>query len=241
MRYAILSDIHSNLEALQAVFEACRYQNVDKILSLGDVVGYGASPNECLSILEKVGAVSVAGNHDWAVSGRLDASYFPVDGKESILWTRNKLSFEAITSLNSLELVYQNEDLAISHSSFFEPEAFIYLTNAEKTLNSFDVMSRPICFVGHTHVPKVYIKRENDVISLNIAEFELDAKHKYIVNVGSVGQPRDGNSFASYCIYDSDMHIVELKRIKYDVETAQRKIVKAGLPNFLSERLTIGK
>ena len=241
MRYAILSDIHSNLEALQAVFEACRYQNIDTILCLGDIVGYGANPNECLAVLEKVGAISVAGNHDWAVSGRLDASYFPVDGKEAISWTRNKFSFEEIAFLNSLNLVYQNEELAITHSSFHKPEVFTYLTNAEKTFRSFDAVDQPVCFVGHTHVPGVYVNRNEDIIDVNIFEFELNPEYKYLVNVGSVGQPRDGNPWASYCIYDADTQIVELKRIKYDVETAQRKIIEAGLPAFLSQRLASGK
>jgi putative phosphoesterase len=235
MRYAIISDIHSNLEALQAVFEYCRYLDIDTILCLGDIVGYGANPRECLAILQKVGAIMVAGNHDWAVSGKLNASYFPNDGKEAIFWTRNQFSFEEISFLNSLNLIYQNHELIITHSSLHQPEVFTYLDGIEKVKHSFAVMKQPICFIGHTHIPKVYVCRDKEILEVQPLDLELNPDYQYIVNVGSVGQPRDGVPMTSFCLYDTTTHMIELKRVEYDINTAQKKIIEADLPDFLTK------
>jgi len=241
MRYAIISDIHGNLEALQAVFEACQQQNLERVLCLGDSVGYGANPKECLELLERVGAISVAGNHDWAVSGRLDASYFPDDGMEAVAWTRNQFSFEEIDLINRLKLTYSEENFMLVHSSPHQPEAFNYVTNIEKAKLAFESMNQPVCFIGHTHIPQICVKRDQDVIMTNILDLELVSEHQYIINVGSVGQPRDGNPMASYCIYDSDMQMIELKRVPYDIESTQKKIIEAGLPEKLAQRLLSGR
>jgi len=241
MRYGIISDIHGNLEALHAVLEACRRQNIEKSLCVGDIVGYGANPRECLAALMEIQAVCVAGNHDWAVVGKLDASYFLEDGKEAIHWTRNALSMEMIALMASLNLECHNEDLIMVHSSPFQPEAFTYLRDVETAGQAFQVMKQPICFIGHTHVPKVFAKRNDRIIQTNMLEFEIAPDCQYIVNVGSVGQPRDGNPMAAYCIYDTDMQMIEIKRTKYNIKLAQRKIIEAGLPEFLAQRLTHGR
>lgn len=241
MRYGIISDIHGNLEALQAVLQACRKQSVDGILCAGDIVGYGANPSECLAVLKEVEAICVAGNHDWAVAAKLNAIYFPSDGKEAINWTRGKLSFEDIMLLSDLNLSCRNDDLVFVHSSPNQPEVFAYLADDQKAKMAFDAMEQSICFIGHTHVPQVYTKRGKSIINTNTFEFEVNPDYEYIINVGSVGQPRDGNPMASYCIYDSDAQMIELKRIQYDIQSAQRKIIEAGLPEFLSQRLSLGR
>jgi len=241
MRYGIISDIHSNLEALQAVLQSCYKQNVEGILCVGDVVGYGASPAECIAALKEAEAICVAGNHDWAVAARLDASYFHSDGKEAVNWTRSKLSFEDITLLNGLNLVCTSDKVMMVHSSPKHPERFDYLTNIAKVTEAFNALEHSVCFVGHTHVPQVYAKKDDHIVNTNTFEFEIQPDHQYIVNVGSVGQPRDGNPLASYAIYDADVQMVEIKRIKYDIETAQEKIVNAGLPKSLAQRLMLGR
>ncbi len=241
MRYAILSDIHSNLEALEAVIEACHQQNVKNFFCVGDTVGYGANPKECLDFLRKFKITSVAGNHDWAVGGRLDASYFTEEGKEATAWTRSYIPFEYFNYLNALEAVFKNNDLILTHASLDNPERFEYLHDISKAPDTFNLMDRSVCFIGHTHIPKIFIQKGTDVLYSSMSEIEIDPECKYIINTGSVGQPRDGNPMASYGIYDTDMEIVELRRVAYDIATAQEKILEAGLPDFLARRLTVGK
>jgi len=241
MRYAILSDIHSNLEALEAVIEACRQQKIKKFFCVGDTVGYGANPKECLDFLQKYKVVSVAGNHDWAVGGRLDASYFTEDGKAAVAWTRTSIPFEYFNYLNTLKTVFKNNNFILAHASLNNPEHFDYLNDISKAPDTFHLMDRPVCFIGHTHVPQIFVQKENNILYSLMSEIEIDSGCKYIVNTGSVGQPRDGNPMASYGIYDTDIGIVELKRVEYNIATAQEKILEAGLPDFLARRLTVGK
>ncbi len=240
MRYGIISDIHGNLEALQAVLKSCYQQNVQGILCAGDIVGYGASPGECLETLKEAEAICVAGNHDWAVAARLDATYFPSDGKEAINWTRSKLSIENITLLSTLNLTCYSDGIMVVHSSPCQPEMFTYLTNTDKATEAFSALEQPVCFVGHTHVPQVFTKHNDRVICTRTSEFEVRQDSQYIVNVGSVGQPRDGEPMASYAIYDVDAQMIELKRVQYDIRTAQEKIINAGLPELLAQRLARG-
>jgi len=241
MRYGIISDIHGNLEALQTVLQSCHRQNVQNILCIGDIVGYGASPGECIAALKEAEAICVAGNHDWAVAARLDASYFSSDGKEAINWTRSKISIEDITLLSMLNLVCTSDEVMMVHSSPFQPEAFTYLTDVAKATKAFSALSHPVCFIGHTHVPRIFAKRDNNIVNTKTFEFEVHPDYQYIVNVGSVGQPRDGNPMASYGIYDSETQMIELKRVQYDIQTAQKKIVNAGLPEILAQRLMHGR
>lgn len=239
MRYGIISDIHGNWEALTAVLHQCQKQNVQAYLCLGDIVGYGANPRECLDLVVKLKAVTVAGNHDWAVSGRLDASYFTEDGKTAILWTRNKLAFEDIHRLNSLEPVYKTKEFVMVHGGLNHPSRFNYMVDTADASETFEIMDRPVCFVGHTHVPKIFICHKR-VYQLPETTIEINPACRYIVNVGSVGQPRDGNPMAGYGIYDSEARTVEIKRVPYDIKTAQTKILEAGLPMALARRLSAG-
>ena len=240
MKYGIISDIHSNLEALKEVLAACQKERVDKYLCVGDIVGYGPNPKECIDIVQSLGAVCVAGNHDWASIAKLDASYFTPDGKEAIAWTREHLTMESFTFLNSFPLIEKVEDLILVHGTLFEPEKFNYQNNIAEVPDSFNLMDKNLCFVGHTHSPKVFVQFTDKVYVSSERVVEIEQGVKYIVNVGSVGQPRDGNPLASFCIYDTDAEIIEIKRVRYDIEAVQKKIIDAGLPGMLAYRISIG-
>jgi predicted phosphodiesterase len=242
MRYAIISDIHGNLEALRAVLEDCRALELNSLLCLGDIVGYGANPKECLSLIRQSKAIIVAGNHDWAVCGRLDASYFTKDGRAAIEWTRGQMNLEEKTYLNSLPLILSNEDCMIVHSSAKNPSQFPYLTDIAKAKEAFEGMGdQKVCFIGHTHEPKLFIKKAGECYELNALDIDMAQEDQYIVNVGSVGQPRDGDSMASFCVYDTIKQTIQIKRCIYDISSAQEKIIQAGLPKTLALRLAKGQ
>ncbi len=241
MRYAILSDIHGNWEALDAVVAACHRLGARRFLCVGDTVGYGANPRECLEAHKALGMASVAGNHDWAVGGRLDASYFNEYGKAGVAWCRNHLPLEYFQYLNALELVFRNDDLILVHGSLNHPERFAYLRDISEAADTFYLMDRPVCFIGHTHVPQIFVQRQGRVFYAPGTDIELEPDGKYIVNVGSVGQPRDGNPMAAYAIYDTETRMISLKRTPYDIAMAQHRILQAGLPEFLARRLTVGQ
>ena len=241
MRYGILGDIHSNLEALQAVVIACQEQNVKTFLCVGDIVGYGADPIRCIETIQELKADAVAGNHDWAVAGKFEPTDFNSMGQAAVMWTRDVLSNEQRHFLNNLPLIYKNEDLILVHGTLNKADQFIYLEDIGQALDTFYLMDNNVCFVGHTHVPQIFVKQDEKVYYAHSLQIETNYQNKYIINVGSVGQPRDLNPMAAYCIYDTETKIIEIKRIRYDVELAQRKILEAGLPEFLAYRLKVGQ
>jgi len=240
MKYGILGDIHGNLEALEAVLERCEAAGVKKYVSVGDLVGYGASPAECIRRVRELGAVVVAGNHDFAAIDKLNIDFFNAYARESALWTRGALSEEDKQYIRSLKLVEYCDNFTLVHSTLYSPELFEYIQTSYDAHLSFEQQSTPIAFVGHSHVPVNFFKRKN--VSFNMdAEVRLDENTKIMVNVGSIGQPRDENPDAVAVIYDSDEGIVRISRLPYDVEKAARKIVQAGLPEILAERLKYGR
>ncbi len=240
MRYAIISDIHSNLEALDAVLSDCREEGVEKFLCLGDIVGYGADPSECIQRLKELDVTIVAGNHDWAVAKKIEPTNFNAVAKEAVLWTRENLKSQDIDYLYQLELSKNFDGFHLVHATLHEPEQFIYLNDIEESRKTFALMDRQICFLGHTHVPVVFIEHNNDIKIWDRFECHFESDKKYIVNVGSVGQPRDRNPQAAYGIYDRDKSSLHIKRIPYDIATAQEKILNAGLPMSLAYRLALG-
>ncbi len=240
MRYAILSDIHSNLEALQAVLEACQKERVEAFLCTGDIVGYGADPTECIDLIRQFKIQCVAGNHDWAVAGKFDLDYFHGVAKEAILWTREHINFDYLPFLDELKLIFKNSDLILAHGTLDAPSLFDYLKDIGHAVDTFEVMDRPVCFVGHTHVPSVFIQQKDKIFCLQKSSLKLEPNTKYIVNAGSVGQPRDGNPLSSFCLYDSDQETIEIRRVAYDIKKAQDKIIQAGLPSMLGYRLEFG-
>lgn len=241
MRWGIFADIHGNLEALNTVLTALGKECIDKYLCLGDIVGYGASPGECISEIKKINPVTIAGNHDWAAVNLFNTSYFNPHAKAAVLWTQQFLSYEDKQFLKRLELVYQKDELTLVHGSLDNPEQFEYIFDTSSARQTFELLHTGICFIGHTHTPVIFIKEGEDYGYSFQARLKLNIRQTYIVNAGSVGQPRDGNPQASYVVYDSERGELQIKRIAYDIQKAQKKIIQAGLPRNLAERLEIGR
>ncbi|MFH1201326.1 MAG: metallophosphoesterase family protein [Candidatus Omnitrophota bacterium] len=242
MRYGIFSDIHSNLEAFQAVIAAYQKESIDQYLCIGDVVGYAANPLECIDELGHFVEESVAGNHDWASVDLFISEYFNPAAKKAIEWTRLRLDNKGRYFLKTLKLVYQNKDLTLVHGTLKDPQDFDYMTDGYTALETFKLLKTELCFVGHSHVAGVFSLDKDD--KLNYSQpyhVKIKGNYKYIINVGSVGQPRDGDPRASYCIYDADKKDIKIKRIDYDIKSAARKIITSGLPQFLAQRLYSGR
>lgn len=240
MRYGIFSDIHGNWEALQEVLQFYRREGVKDYICLGDIVGYGANPKECLDLVRGLNAACVAGNHDWAVSGRLNYDVFHGSARAAVDWTRGQLDGEDMTFLHHLPLMFKNDDFVAVHGTLSEPENFHYMIYMSDARETFHLMERQVCFVGHSHVPQIIIQRGEKVACSAKMNTQVHPADRYIVNVGSVGQPRDGNPKASCCIYDTATHALQISRLTYDVHSAYTKILKVGLPEDLAERLLAG-
>jgi diadenosine tetraphosphatase ApaH/serine/threonine PP2A family protein phosphatase len=243
MKIAIIGDIHSNLEALRAVLNDIRKNSINEIISIGDVVGYGANPKDCIKIVKENINYICAGNHDWAVAGNFELSWFNENAKEAILWTKEMLNMNELYWLKDLPLIQDYKDFVLVHSNLYEPEKFHYLLDLKLAQRSFDYQEKKICFIGHSHVPFfVWLKELSGELDYSQnGVFKIEHGKRYIVNVGSVGQPRDGDTRACYAIYDEKEDTISIRRVDYDIDTAQEKIVKVGLPIILAERLAEGK
>ncbi len=241
MRYALLSDIHSNLESLQQVFHSLRNESIDSYLCLGDIIGYGADPNECVDLISRSRGVCVAGNHDRVCTGGLPEEYFNDYAREAAVWTRERLDPGAKAYLKGLDLVYSEGSFAMVHGTLDEPAAFEYMLYSVNAAKTFPLMSVPVCFVGHTHVSGTFIQDPSGRITYNRdVRIRIRDDFKYIVNVGSVGQPRDNDPRAACGIFDTSKMEIRIIRVDYDAGTAAEKIRKAGLPVFLAERIMWG-
>ena len=241
MKIGIISDIHSNLEALEKVLSFLR-KKVEKIVHIGDLVGYGANPKEVLFLIVENKIEGVMGNHDSAVIDEQNALYFNEYAKKAVQWTRKVLSEEEINFLKKLSYKLNFNDFTLVHSTPSAPTQWRYLTFLEQAVEEFSYFSEKICFIGHTHTFLV-VKRNNDgkIEILNETEAIIEENSKYIINVGSVGQPRDGNPASSFVIYDTEERKVKFFRLNYNKEVAAQKIIDAGLPEFLGARLLIGR
>ncbi|MHC4870737.1 MAG: metallophosphoesterase family protein [Planctomycetota bacterium] len=240
MQYAILADIHGNLEALNAVIGDCRNETIDEYLCLGDIVGYGADPEECVNIVRDMGFLCVAGNHDHASIGRLDISLFNQYARDAALWTAEHLSERSVEFLLSLSFVEHLTDLVMVHGSLQMPESFNYIQTVSDAEFNFKIMDKPLCLCGHSHVPLSFFYTDPMTYSLDPV-VDIDYENKTIINVGSVGQPRDERPEASYAVYDTDKKQVFIRRVVYDIEKSAEKITAAGLPKALAMRLWLGK
>jgi predicted phosphodiesterase len=240
MKFAIFGDIHANLEALQSVLWDAHEQGCDSHVCLGDIVGYAANPSECLELIRELNCPTVRGNHDdgAASTSRLD-ELNPL-AQAALLWTREQLSEEQRQWLRDLKFVRQVRDFTIVHATLDSPNSWGYVTNRFDAMASFSYQFTQICFYGHTHVPRIF-EKEDVVRAARGTEVLLQRGVKYFINVGSVGQPRDGDWRASYAIYDSNEQSVRIRRVEYDIQTAQNKICAAGLPSLLADRLALGK
>ncbi len=240
MKYAIFGDIHANLEALEAVLTHAEQQGCTEHVCVGDIVGYAANPRECLDIVREMGCPVVKGNHD--EEAILDTSLEGLNplAKQAMEWTRDQLDADDRGFLENLKLVRQVRDFTIVHATLDTPGSWTYVTNKFDAMASFSYQFTQLCFYGHTHTPRIYVKGDS-VEPLEEPSVTLEMGRKYFINVGSTGQPRDGDWRASYAIYDVENQDVTIHRIDYDIQTAQDKINDAGLPEMLAHRLSLGK
>jgi predicted phosphodiesterase len=240
MKFAIFGDIHANLEAFQSVIADSEEQGCTNYVCLGDIVGYAANPSECLEIVRAMNCPVVRGNHDeGAASTSLLEELNPL-AQRALLWTRDQLNDDKRQWLRELRLVRQVRDFTVVHATLDSPGSWGYVTNRFDAMASFSYQFTQVCFYGHTHVPRVF-EKDDTVRGARGELVELQRGVKYFVNVGSVGQPRDGDWRASYAIYDVQTQTICIRRVEYDIQTAQKKILAAGLPPLLAERLSLGK
>ena len=246
MKYLILSDIHSNREALLAVLSFVRRKRWDKVVFLGDIVGYGANPNQTVDVLRKLKPLAgIRGNHDKVCSGIENGEMFNRIALEAAMWTRRKLTRANLRWLRGLPRgpLMVDDAFAISHGTPLDEDAYIF--GEIEALNVFRQTNYDVCFFGHSHFPVIFgLSSEAIITVLTVApsfRFKLQPGVRYLINPGSIGQPRDGNPLASFAIYDSEAHTVTIYRIPYRVEQTQDKILKAGLPRPLADRLAIGR
>lgn len=240
-KIAILGDIHANLEALNTVLDDCRAQGVEEFLCTGDVVGYNANPHECLDIVRALGCPVMMGNHDYYVSREMNLSDFNPHAAFVVEWTRSQLSEDELAWLGALPFQKTVKGISLVHSTNDNPMSFGYVFDNLQAAANFINQKTPVCFHGHTHCPMIYEKSMQGVARIDPQDFKLVAGRKYFINVGSIGQPRDGDPRATYVIYDSVQKTVSFRRLEYDIAAAQAKIRAAGLPERLAERLQYGQ
>ncbi len=240
MLFAIFGDIHANLEALDAVLEDAENAGATHYVCLGDLVGYNANPHECVARVQELDCPVVKGNHDEQATMTDDLSAFNPLAEKALAWTRSSLTDSDRSWLKDLRMVRQVRDFTVVHATLDTPHRWGYVFNQLDASASFSYQHTNICFFGHTHVPRLYI-RETSVLSLPLDRLQVEIGKKYFINVGSVGQPRDGDWRAAYVLFEPNKGQIELRRLPYDIGTAQKKILDAGLPERLADRLAVGK
>ncbi len=243
MRYGVLSDVHANLDALEAVLQDATDQGVGGYVCLGDFVGYGPEPNECVDRLRELVSVALVGNHDLAALGRLDARWFNLFARAALEWTRTELRPGTRAFLNSLSPRAELEGMLLVHASPRDP-VHEYILDWETAEDNFRAEKFSVCLFGHTHVPVWFAydgERAQVFPMVPNTPVVLKPGLRHLVNVGSVGQPRDGDPRAAYAIVDTRAWTVELRRVPYPVEAVQRKMQVRGLPQPLWERLAEGR
>lgn len=236
----MISDIHSNLEALERVIEKVG-KSVDQWICLGDLVGYGANPNECVEIIRDLTSHVIAGNHDRAAVGLTNTNYFNPIAKAAIVWTGRILRKENKEYLKKLKLTLKLGNSYFVHSSPSNPSAWQYIFSLDDAVYEFSHFKEMICFIGHSHLAFAIKQDGGQYRIIEDSEFSLNEEHKYLINVGSVGQPRDLDPRACCVVWDDEIGALHFFRVEYEVEKVQKKIVDAGLPQFLADRLKYGR
>jgi diadenosine tetraphosphatase ApaH/serine/threonine PP2A family protein phosphatase len=232
MRLAIISDIHSNIQALEKVLSAIDNLGIDQIYCLGDIVGYGPFPNECVEIVRKRCTLVIKGNHDSGVIGELELDHFNQFGRSAIIWTQKNIAPDNLAYLKGLPLSASENGCTLAHATPREPDSWQYILSWRDAQECFESFATPLAFIGHTHSP-VIIGEDG-----KINQFRKDCR--FLTNVGSVGQPRDGTPKASFCMADTSAWKLEIVRVEYDIEAAAAASLKARLPDFLAQRLFLG-
>lgn len=240
MRIALFGDIHANLEALETVLADAASQGATDYVCMGDIVGYNADPRACLRRVRDLNCPTIKGNHDEDASGNHSLDNMNPVAAEALQWTREQLDEEEREWLRRLRMVRQISDFTVVHSTLDQPSHWNYVTNRFDAMANFSYQFTQVCFHGHTHVPRVYVKgsRVQEVPAESVV---IEDGMKYFINVGSVGQPRDSDWRASYVLYDLDLKLVVFRRLEYDITTTQRKILQAGLPEILADRIAEGR
>ncbi|MEW6025790.1 MAG: metallophosphoesterase family protein [Planctomycetota bacterium] len=241
MRYVIFGDIHGNLEALEAVLEKMANEKPDKYICMGDLVGYCANPNECIEKARALNPVFIAGNHDYAAAGLLNVDFFNTYAFRAIEWTKQQLTPENKEFLRNMKLVQRINNLTVVHATPYNPEMFEYMENNYDVQLALTSLSTPVCFIGHSHIPISFTINRGTISFSTEPYTTIKGNNKVIVNVGSVGQPRDENPEAAYAVYDTDEAVVWIKRVEYNIQKTSEKIVKAKLPEILAERIKYGR
>ncbi len=243
MRIGIFSDTHANIEALNAVVDAYKNEHIDKYACIGDTVGYGASPNECCDLVRDLVSFTVLGNHDAAVAGRMDYSYYYDAARNALDYHANILTEENMAWLKELPYEVREDDLTYCHGSPINLEEFEYIFSTEQAARCLDIWEElgTVTFIGHSHLCKAFALTRDEVFEVIAPKFVIRPDHRYIISVGSVGQPRDYDNRASYTIFDTDEKTFEFKRVGYDIDKAAQKIFDAELleRNF-GNRLFLG-
>jgi len=239
---AIFADIHANIDALDAVLNDAREKGATDFICVGDVVGYNAAPNECLDTVRKLNAAIVRGNHDHYCSNDEHLEDFHPLAANVVSWTRQQLGAERQAWLRDLPLHAFHQGITLVHSTLDMPERWGYVFDEIEAEAHFSYQNTQVCFNGHTHVP-VFFEKRGTVIERKDAtgEIQMQLGKKYFINTGSVGQPRDNDPRASYCIYEVTKRRITFRRVAYDIAAAQKRIKAAGLPDRLSQRLANGR
>lgn len=232
MRLAIISDIHSNLQALQVALAEINKRGVDAIYCLGDIVGYGAEAAACVDLVREHCKAAVAGNHDIAVAYDNGVSFLPKDAQKAVGQNRSQLDEDQMAYLRGLPLLIEENDCCFVHASPQHPSSWLRIESMTVAMEQFNHFESSICFIGHTHIPAV--------MSNKLGVLRVREGHRYLINVGSVGQPRDQNPRLSFALYDTKAYDLEIVRLPYDIERTIQSIEAAGLPKRLGKRLKSG-
>ncbi len=241
MRYAIISDVHANLEALRAVLKKVESLGADTLVCLGDTVGYGANPNECVELVREKAHLVLCGNHDHAAVGATGIEYFNSYARAAILWTMGVLKPESREYLKGLPFTGTVDGAFLVHATPSDPPRWNYVFEPHEAMEEFSAFQERVCFIGHSHFALFFAREGASCKVILPRPFTPENDSRYLVNVGSVGQPRDGFSTACFVTYDVPEGSVQFHRVEYDLSLTYQKIVKARLPRFLAERLLIGE
>ena len=242
MRYGIISDLHGNIEALEATLKSLESENIDKYVCLGDVVGYGANPEECVNRVRGLTEVSILGNHDAAVSDRMDYSYYYDAARQALDWCKGKVSPETIGWLKERPYRHRENGIDFCHGSPICPEEFEYIFTREKAkelIPHWDELE-PVTFIGHSHLTRSFAISKDEAYNVRGPEFTLRPEYKYIITAGSVGQPRDYDPRSCCGVFDTETRLFKYVRSEYDIEAQMNKIVAAGLAYNFGARLLVG-
>ncbi len=242
MKYALLSDIHGNLEALGAVLSDIETRKVDQIHCLGDVIGYGADPVACLELVQQHCDIKLMGNHEYAVIGLSSTEHYNDAARIATDWTRMQITDHELEIINGFEMKHTIEDVLLVHASPYDPGRWHYILTPAAAQQAFTNLEERICFFGHSHLPQIYVEQDEGLPRCLAGHNFMPAEDgRYLINVGSVGQPRDDDPRACYAIYDPEEGELNYHRVEYDIELTQSKMARASMPQMLISRLSLGR